>query len=187
MGLAIAGFVSLVLKFVDVWPIWPLLAVLAVNGLLMFLYRAQIGQVEGAIEAAAHQLSVLSLLVQRLEGEEFSSRGLVRLREEFKTSGKPASRCIRNLDRWLELLDSSDHILLRVLEPVVLYKKQIAMAVEAWRAKNGVAIGKWIRALAEFEALSSLGALHYERPTWNFPSWMILSRQSFPQESLGIH
>jgi DNA mismatch repair ATPase MutS len=43
------------------------------------------------------------------------------------------------------------------------------MAIEAWRTLNGAAIGEWIEALAEFEALSSLSALHYERPDWSFP------------------
>jgi hypothetical protein len=170
LGMAVVGIGALILKLAEVAPLWPLVVLVGINAALMFGFRKQTAQVEASIESAAHQLSLLSLLVERLENESFQCPMLVRLRGALATSGVPASRRIKHLNRWLELLDSSDHIILRILEPLTLYKRQIAMAVEAWRTRNGAAIGGWIQALAEFEALSSFGALHYERPDWAFPS-----------------
>jgi hypothetical protein len=169
LGLAAIGIVALILKLAEVAPLWPLLVVIAINAVLLFAFRKPMAAVEAAAESAAHQLSLLSLLVERLEGESFQGPLLVRLRNAFATGGVAASRRIRQLNRWLELLDSSDHIILRILEPLTLYKRQIVMAIEAWRASHGTAIGQWIEALAEFEALSSLSSLHYERPGWSFP------------------
>ena len=167
--LSIIGLATVILKLAESWPLWPLLAVLAVNVTMIFFIRKQTAQVDEAIETAAHQLSLFSLLIGRLEHEHFTSPGLTRLRSALVTDGIPASKRIKHLDRWLEVLDSSDHVILRLLGPLLLYKQQIVMAIEAWRMQNGAAIGNWIQSLAEFEALSSLGALHYERPTWNFP------------------
>jgi len=183
--LALTGLAGLVLKLAELWPLWPLLVILGINASLMFLFRKQTEQVQASIESAAHQLSLLSLLVGRLECEQFSCVGLSRLRTALTTDGMPASKCIRHLDRWLELLDSSDHIILRVLGPLLLYKQQIVMAIEAWRARNGTAIGNWIHALAEFEALSSLSALHYERPSWAFPSLKTTGATYFSATDLG--
>ena len=69
----------------------------------------------------------------------------------------------------MELLDSSDHILVRALAPVVLWREQIAMGIEAWRRETGPLVGTWLEAVGDFEALSSLAALSYERPAWAFP------------------
>jgi hypothetical protein len=183
--LSIAGTAALVLKLAEVWPLWPILAVLGVNAIILFFTRNQSARIGEAIESAAHQLSLFSLLIERLEHEHFISTGLTRLRSALVTDGRPASRRIRHLDRWLEVLDSSDHVVLRILSPLLLYKLQIVMAIEAWRSDNGHAIGKWIRALAEFEALSSLGALHYERPTWNFPALEDSNTAHFAATDMG--
>jgi len=183
--LALLGLAALVLKVADLLPLWPLLVILGVNAVLMFVFRKQTEQVEGAIESAAHQLPLISLLVERLEREQFECIGLARLRMALATEGVPASRSIAHLNRWLELLDSSDHIILRVLGPLTLYKQQLVMAIEAWRARNGTAIGNWIHALAEFEALSSLSALHYERTSWTFPDLNASAVAEFSATELG--
>jgi hypothetical protein len=183
--LSVIGLATVILKLAEIWPLWPILAVLVVNVTIIFFLRKQTAQVDEAIESAAHQLSLFSLLIERLEHEHFTSAGLSRLRLALMTEGLRASKRIKHLDRWLEVLDSSDHVILRVLGPLLLYKQQIVMAIEAWRSENGTAIGRWIQALAEFEALSSLGALHYERPAWNFPTLEQSSSAHFVANDIG--
>lgn len=183
--LAFAGLATLTLRISEVWPTWPFLMIVGINATVMFGFRKRVSQVHAAIESEAHHLSLLSLLVERMEGERFESAGLLRIRSALRTDGIPASRRIRHLDRWLEWLDSSDHLILRVIGPVVLYKQQIVMAIEAWRHKNGEAVGKWIWALAEFEALSSLSSVHYERPCWAFPKLDESAQAHFAASDLG--
>ena len=183
--LALAGLTALILRFAGTWPTWPLVLVLGINASVMFGFRERVSQVESSIESAAHNLSLLSLLVNRLTREQFSSPYLARLHSALLTEGTPASRRITHLDRWLELLDSSDHVILRVIGPIALYKQQLVMAIEAWRKDSGVEVGRWIQSLAEFEALSSLGALHYERPEWAFPALNTAPRTHFEAIDLG--
>ena len=59
------------------------------------------------------------------------------------------------------------------------------MAIEAWRSHSGAHVGPWIKALAEFEALSSFGALHFERPSWCFPALDELVATHFSATDFG--
>jgi DNA mismatch repair ATPase MutS len=105
------------------------------------------------------------------------------LRAVVETDGLAASKRIKILQRWMELLDSSDHILMRVAGPLLLWRQQLAAAVEAWRRGNGPRVGAWVRTLAELEALSSMGTLAFEKPEWAFPE-LVASGALFEAEDL---
>jgi DNA mismatch repair ATPase MutS len=84
--------------------------------------------------------------------------------------GEPASKRILSLSRWIDVLDSRDHLFVRALQPFSLWREQAAFGVEHWRVNNRAYVANWLSAVAEFEALSSLAALAFERPDWIFPS-----------------
>ncbi len=168
LALAVAGLATLIAFFAHALPIFPFAAILAGDFLVLYAIRKRIALVVGAVETPGQDLLLLSLLLGRLEREQFASP-LKKLRSELDIAGLPASRRIASLKRRIELLDSGDHLLLRFLRPVVMWQEQAAMAVEAWRRESGPYIGRWIRAVAEFEALSSFATLAFERPDWNFP------------------
>jgi DNA mismatch repair ATPase MutS len=69
----------------------------------------------------------------------------------------------------MELLDSRDNLIVRVLDGPLLYTPQVAMAIEAWRSENGRSISPWLDAVAEIEALSSLANYSFEHPEDPFP------------------
>ena len=58
---------------------------------------------------------------------------------------------------------------LRSIGAVLLWGTQIAFAIEHWRRRHGAHVAIWLRAVAEFEALSSLAAYRYEHPQDPFP------------------
>ena len=163
-GLVIAGVLTLTAYFIDLLPLWPLLLTLLCDFTVIFATRRQVAAITGAVESPGSDLNVLVLLLERLEREHFESP---LLRESL--AFLPVSQRVRHLKRWVELLDSSEHVLMRVIGPLLLWRQQIAMRIEAWRQKTGSGIGDWIRAVGEFEALSSIAALAFERPEWSFP------------------
>lgn len=168
--LALTGIATLIAFFAHAWPIFPFAAVLACNFAILYVIRKRIAQVIAGIETRGQDLGLLSLILERLERQQFESALLRRLRAELDVvSGLPASKRIARLQRRIELLDSGDHMLLRALRPVLMWQEQVAMAVEAWRSESGPHIGRWIQAMAEFEALSSIATLAFERPDWHFP------------------
>jgi hypothetical protein len=125
--------------------------------------------VVAGVDTASHDLQILSLLLARLEQESFQSPYLQRLRACLAMEGLAASRRIARLQRWVEFLDSSDHLLVRIIGPALLWREQAAMGIEAWRRKTGPHVGRWITAIAELEALSSLASFSFEHPASAFP------------------
>ncbi len=114
-------------------------------------------------------LRILSLALARLERETFRSPLLNELRSQLSGEGKPASERVAQLARWVDWHDSVDHPLIRALRPLLFWREQVAIGVERWRRESGPQIAAWLRALATFEALSSLASLSFERPHWCFP------------------
>jgi DNA mismatch repair ATPase MutS len=70
------------------------------------------------------------------------------------------------------MLESRDHVFLRLFDPVLLWTVQLAFAVEAWRMKSGPAIRRWLTAVGELEALSALAGYAYEHPADPFPEFI---------------
>ena len=134
-----------------------------------FTLRTPVRQVVGSVDTAANDLQILALLLGRLEQEQFTAPRLKDLRGALNIAGLPASKRIARLRRWMELHDSYDHLLLRMIGPALLWREQVAMGIEGWRQQTGPRVAGWIKAVAELEALNSLAALAFERPDWTVP------------------
>jgi hypothetical protein len=126
--------------------------------------------VEGALDTPAHDLRILFLLLARFERENFSSPLLVGLRAQLAAQdGRTPSAEMRRLFRLIGALEQSDHLLLRIIGPAILYREQLAMAIERWRARSGPAIARWLDAIGQLEALAAFAAFAGEHPELPFP------------------
>jgi hypothetical protein len=168
--LAISAIVTLIAFLARVLPVTPFAVILACNLGIGYALRTRVKQIAEGVDIPGHDLRIFALLLQRMEREEFEATRLKQLRTALKVDGLPASRRIAQLERWVDVLDSTNVPLIRVIQPVILWREQAAMGIEAWRGVNGKQIGGWVRAAAEFEALSSLASLKFERPQWPFPA-----------------
>ncbi len=164
---------SSIVTFVGFMAHWfglrPFLIAAAMALSMGFALRHGVERVISSLDEPVHDLEILSLLLARLEKASFESPQLRRLRADLETEGLSASAAIARLGRWMELLDSSDHLVLRLIGPAVLWRAQAAMAIEAWRRGTGPQIGRWIAAIAELEAISSLASFAFEHPGATFP------------------
>lgn len=167
--LAIAGLAAILALFAGRIALWPVLAILACDTVIVFALRHKVGQVLESIEASGRDLQLFAAVVERLELETFSSPRLQQLRAALQIEGKPASKRITSLRRLVDWLDSGDHVFVRLVRPIVLWREQLAISCEKWRALSGPHVGPWLQAVAEFEALSSFAALAFERPAWRMP------------------
>jgi hypothetical protein len=147
------------------------LVALAVNGTFLYRVDKRIAPVVAAAEEAAHELKLLSEVLLRLERESFHSPLLAALRASLDTAGAPPSKRIGRLNRLMELLDSRDHLLVRLAEPFVLWTAHLAFAVEAWRRHSGPVVRRWLAATGEMEALCSLASHAFEHPDDPFPEF----------------
>jgi hypothetical protein len=148
------------------------LAVLGVNATFLYRMNKRIEAVVTAAEEAAHELKLLSEVLLRLERESFQSPLLAALRASLDTEGAPPSRRIGRLNRLMELLDSREHVMVRLAEPFVLWTTHLAFAVEAWRRHSGPVVRGWLTATGEMEALCSLASHAFEHPEDPFPEFV---------------
>ncbi len=148
------------------------LVVLAVNGTFLYRVHQRIGAVVRAAEEAADELKLLSEVLVRLERESFHSPLLAALGASLDTEGAPPSKRIGRLNRLMELLDSRDHVLVRLAEPFVMWTTHLAFAVEAWRRHSGPVVRRWLTATGEMEALCSLASHAFEHPDDPFPKFV---------------
>ena len=130
-----------------------LLVALAIEITFAFWLAGRVRHVLAAVDERAHDLVLLGDLLDRLEREPARSALLRRLSASLEPHGRPASVQIRRLARMLHLLDARKNQLFFPVAAVLLWKTQIAMAIDAWRGAEGPAIAGWLKAVGEFEAL----------------------------------
>ena len=160
-----------------------LVALLAINTAFGWRFRQRVLETIAGLGGAAHDLSLLAIVLARLEREPFTAPRLARMKADLEST-PASSRRIARLNRLKELMDSRDNWLLRLVGPPLLYGSQIAFAVEAWRAESGPSVRSWIAALGEIEALSALASYAYEHPGDPFPE-IVEGEACFEAEGLG--
>jgi hypothetical protein len=179
-AIGIAGFVelfALLLHSAGLTPAVPgagevfLGAVLA-NGWFLHRYRGESSRVVAQVEEAGGELQLLSNVLRRLEKEQFQAPMLASLRAGLDVEGDPPSHRLAHLRRLIEYLDSRDNVLVRALEIFILWTPHLAVRVEAWRRHSGPAVRRWLTAVGEIEALSSLASHAFENPDDVFPEFV---------------
>jgi hypothetical protein len=138
-----------------------------------FLYRTRHAReaVVNAVEQAAHELGLLSAVLVHLESERFHCPLLAALRQSLDAEDAPPSRRIARLDHLMEQLDSRDHVIVRMLQPFLLWTMHVALGVEDWRRLSGPAVRRWLTTTGEIEALCSLASHAFEHPDDPFPEF----------------
>ncbi|WP_165073607.1 MutS-related protein [Paludisphaera rhizosphaerae] len=158
--------------------------ILAVEGLFAWRVSRRVDAVLEGIDEKAHDLHILSGLLDRIEREPMSAPLLRSLRESLETGGRPASERIRSLGKLLNLLDSGSNQFFQPFALVMLWRTQLAMKVDAWRAENGPQIAGWLAAVGDFEALSALACYAAENSQDVFPE-VVPGPALFIAEGLG--
>ena len=143
--------------------------VAALCGSVTWRFAAPAGRILHGAEEAARDLGLLAGVLERLEVEAFAAPRLVDLQRELETDGLPPSRRIARLKRLIDFVEQRDNLFVRLLGSLVLWDLHLAYALEDWRRVSGAALRRWLDAVGEMEALSSLAAYHYERPGDVFP------------------
>jgi hypothetical protein len=158
-----------------VWAVFgvpePFLFAIAAEVLFYLRVRRRVARVIGVVGEPAYGLALFAAVLERLERESFQSPKLARLQKSLRVVGLPPHRQIARLNRWMELLHSQDHLLMRIVGPPLLWSVQVAHGIEAWRRKCGPRVRRWIEAAGEIEALCSLANYAYEHPEDPFPEF----------------
>lgn len=167
--LAALAVISLVDYFFFEGNSWFLVAALSLEGAFGLYYRNRVREVIDASDQPEKELEILSLVLARIEREQFTSENLRELRAALDTDGKPPSSQITSLVKLIDWLNSRRNPGFAVIGPFLLWATQFTFSIESWRRRCGPALGQWLDAVAEFEALCALAGYAYEHPEDPFP------------------
>jgi DNA mismatch repair ATPase MutS len=131
------------------------------------MMHARVRDATQAVDRAERALRLIGRLIARFAAERFDSGRLVALHRALVETR--ASAEVAALSRWVTRLAWQGNQFFAPLGVLLLWRPQIACAIEHWRRRNGPHVGGWLDALADLEALVSLSAYTYERPDEPMP------------------
>jgi MutS-like protein len=166
--ISVLTLATLIGWFAGLSPI-PFVLVLIIRQIFVYRLRVPVERVISEVDGPGSNLSLLSGILKRLERERYESSLLIELRAALDVAGSPPSREIARLNRLVELLDSRRNFVFAPVAAILLWPLQCAISVERWRQQTGPAVGRWLAAVGELEALSSLACYAYEHPQDPFP------------------
>jgi hypothetical protein len=150
-----------------------LLVVLLIEAAVRRPFARRIDAVLEGTDRALKNLQLMSALLAAMEAEKFEAPPLKAIEEKLRSHAVAGSVAIGKLARLGDYRDSLDNPLVKVgLNLPLMYSVQLAWAVQRWRRKHGAAVGLWLEAVAEMEALLSLATYSYEHPGDGFPEFV---------------
>jgi len=111
-----------------------------------------------------------SLLVQKIESENFESEKLITLQKQLVFKNDSASSHLKQLSELFSRMDTiSNFVTAIVFNGSFLFNLHVLRALLKWKKDYSDQLENWINILGEFEALNSLANLAYNNPDFVFP------------------
>jgi len=112
-----------------------------------------------------------SLVIEQLENENFESEKLTALKANLYYNEQKASLHIKKLAKLFGQMDIVNNILgAAVLNGFLLFHFHVYKSLVKWKKQHAQNVPLWLDAIAEAEALGSLGNLYYNNPDFTFPT-----------------
>ncbi|HEU4369952.1 MAG TPA: DNA mismatch repair protein MutS, partial [Methylomirabilota bacterium] len=189
LRLGAAAVTAVTLGVVALWaagwaPLMLALGVLVVQGLVGRRLRAHEREADRAVAGHGPDLDLLAAVLDRFEREPLTSPLLAQVQADMLTQGLRPSRAVRRLRLLVDLFDSRRNQFFAALALMTMWGVHCAFAIEAWRARHGASVGRWLTGVGQLEALSSLAGLAWEHPADVYPD-LDEQETQFEAEALG--
>ena len=163
-----------VLATVALWgvgwlPLPVMVVAVAVQALVRWRSRGRVLEAERAVAGHGPDLEMLAAVLDRFEREPVTSPLLAALHKELVTGGRRPSQVVRRLRLLVDLFDSRRNQFFAPVALLTMWDIHCALAIEAWRARHGGAVGAWLAAVGQLEALCSLAGFAWEHPADVYP------------------
>jgi hypothetical protein len=162
----------------------PLILIVLIEAILNYRLRKPLDEVLHGFEHAFRDLDLLSGILARVEQHNFRTQRLQSLQTELSSHQLTSSRAIDHLRTIVDLIDSRDNLILRILDVPLMYSVQVAFAAERWRNAHGHAVRSWLSVIGEIEALLCFSTYSHEHPDDPFPEF-VQGAAAFDATDLG--
>ena len=132
-------------------------------------FRTRTHQVVEQVKEASHDLQLLAEVLQRIEGEQFTSVYLRQMRAALDVDGESPSVRVHKLRKLVDILETRNNQIFGLIAPLLLWDLHCAYAIENWRKTSGPALERWLSAVGQIEAVSSLAGFRFDRPSYVYP------------------
>ena len=169
---------------VGAFPTWAAGGMLAVSFGVANLPARRIHALCKSADRMEGVLKSYAALIARVEAETVRAESLVARRRRFvPAEGVSASQAIRGLSRLIGALDQRYSMAGLLLNLFLLRDVWLAARVERWMARHARHVADWFGALAEVDALCSLGGFAFNHPDYPYPD---LTDAYFCMEGRGL-
>lgn len=166
----VTALTTLVCLLFDVISYQLFLQIVLVFTIVAFAITRMIIPLYRKLNKITEEMGTLSNSIACIEQADFTDPLLLDLKQQFHTGKQNASQQIFQLKQIFNRFDYRlNPVVFIPLNIFLLWDLQQMLQLENWKQKNNQQIGNWFNALAELEALSSLGTLAFNHPYWCFP------------------
>ncbi len=151
-------------------PVWTAGAMVALGFLIANLPGRKIHQLCRSIDKMEQLLRAYSQLIGKIERETFDAPLLTSLQQHFVSEKTSASRAIRRMSRIIGALDQRYSTIGIILNLLYLRDMRQVMLMEQWLRTHSTHFGLWFEALAQTDALCSLGGFAFNHPDYPYPA-----------------
>ncbi|MEW9095811.1 MAG: DNA mismatch repair protein [Clostridiaceae bacterium] len=110
-------------------------------------------------------------MIGLIEKEKFRSEYLVSLKERIvENEGEKASTAIKELMNISQNISDRGNFFYAIFNILFLLDYKHMIKLEMWKEKWGKYLEEWLQVIGEFESLSSIAILYFEKPDWTIPT-----------------
>lgn len=150
------------------------------SGYFIFLFLLQLSvigskvkvtnRIHNQLSRKINSVEKYAALIELIEGEQFDSVLLGRLKKRLSSDHLNAGLTIKNLKNLVNLLDSRLNLAVAVvLNGIFLFDIQVMRRLEKWKKENKDHFLNWIDVIGEFDAFTSLGIYAHNNATYAYP------------------
>lgn len=183
VGTALVGLLGLVMLLALWNPAWLVsaLVILPIQRLYVRHTNGLTRAISTSVYRRADEFRAIGRLAVHLRQQSFQTPLLARMASHLADSGQRIRKLVFLVD-WLE---SRRNPFFGILAGALLIPEQICLAIESWRAHHGQAAQRWLAAIGEAEALTSLATFAFEHPSYPFAEIRADDQPTFVATDLG--
>ena len=115
-------------------------------------------------------ISQYSLLLQKIEKEDFKSEKLINLQKKLTYKNENASVHLKQLSELFSSMDTIQNLITGTLfNGTFLYNLHTFKSLVLWKNQHAQALENWLDVIGEFEMLNSLANVSFNNPDFVFP------------------
>lgn len=155
-----------------------------VQGLVNRIFRKKVIRLYKLTSQNFKVLNVYSKIIGEIESETFKSPTLIELQKHYFIKNRPASLYIKKFSSRLQFFEARTNKMIHILmNNIFFWDLHCVYRIEKWKNDVKLEIDKWFDSIGQFEALSCLGNIFYNNPSWTMPE---LSDSEFILNAISV-